>query len=125
MVLVEVLAVMGTVAVVRRRDSWRPSAAVAVSPLGLVAYWAFVATRLGRVDGWWYVQGAEWNSRFDAGREASWMILTEITTRPYDLVYYVTTTVVLGCGVFTLLVIRSREPLPVVVYLVADRKSVV
>jgi hypothetical protein len=118
MVLVAVLAVMAAIAVVRGRDGWRPWVAVAIAPLGLVGYWVFVAVRLGRLDGWWYVQGAGWNSRFDAGREAAWMILTEITTKPYDLVYYVTTAVVLACGVLTLLVMRNREPLPVVLYLV-------
>lgn len=118
MVLVAVLAVMGAIAVVRRRDGWRPWAAVAVSPLGMVGHWVFVAARLGRVDGWWYVQGEGWHSHFDAGREAAWMILSKLTTTPYDLVYYVSTGVVLGCAALTLLVIRSRPPLPVVVYLV-------
>lgn len=118
MVLVAVLAVMGAIAVVQRRDGWRPWVAVAMSPLGVVGHWVFVAARLGRADGWWYVQGEGWNSHFDGGLEAASMILTKLTTTPQDLVLYVTTAVVLGCGVLTLLVIRNREPWPVVVYLV-------
>ncbi|GAA0480712.1 hypothetical protein ABZ951_22685 [Streptomyces sp. NPDC046215] len=54
-------------AAVRGRDGWRPWAALAVAPLGLVGSWLFLGSRVGRADGWFEAERA-WGQSFDYGR---------------------------------------------------------
>ncbi|MEU4691291.1 hypothetical protein [Actinoplanes sp. NPDC023714] len=55
------------VAVVRNPREWRPWAAGVLAPLGLLGYMAWVGARLGRADGYFYVQNETWNMGFDGG----------------------------------------------------------
>ncbi|MEV4439309.1 hypothetical protein AB0K09_09835 [Streptomyces sp. NPDC049577] len=54
-------------AALRRRDGWRPWAALALAPLGLLGSWLFLGSRVGRVDGWFEAERA-WGQSFDFGR---------------------------------------------------------
>jgi hypothetical protein len=65
--LVAAVCVAALVAVVRRRDGWRPWAGGLVAPLGLLGYLAYTAARTGRLDGWFWLQRA-WHMSFDFGR---------------------------------------------------------
>jgi Gpi18-like mannosyltransferase len=38
------------------RAYWRPLAAIVTAPLGLCGYWAFVALRTHRIDGWFWIE---------------------------------------------------------------------
>lgn len=65
--LVAALGLAALAAVLARRDSWRPWAALVLAPAGLLGYLGFVAARTGRWDGWFALQRAGWDSRFDGG----------------------------------------------------------
>jgi hypothetical protein len=48
-------------------ELWRRLAALALAPLGLVAYLGFVAVRIRRLDGWFWIESAAWHQSFDWG----------------------------------------------------------
>ncbi|MFT7835526.1 hypothetical protein Q5530_05185 [Saccharothrix sp. BKS2] len=65
--LVLAVCAAAALAVWQRRDGWRPWVGGALAPLGLAGYLAYVAVVTGRWDGWFAVQRAGWDSRFDGG----------------------------------------------------------
>ncbi len=67
MALVLAVGAAAIVALVARRDGWRPWLGLVPAPLGLLAYLGFVAVRTGDVTGWFDVQRRGWDSTFDGG----------------------------------------------------------
>lgn len=65
LVLAVGLAVL--VAVLQRRDGWRPWVGGAIAPIGLVGYLAWVGVRTGEWDGWFALQERGWGTGFDGG----------------------------------------------------------
>ncbi|MCA1674602.1 MAG: hypothetical protein LC799_21230 [Actinobacteria bacterium] len=65
--LIAAVGLAALVAIVRRRDSWRPWVAAALAPLGLAAYLGFVALRTGEWSGWFTQQRRGWDLTFDGG----------------------------------------------------------
>ena len=55
------------IAIVKRRDGWRPWVGGLVAPAGLIAYLAWVGTRTGEWDGWFKLQERGWGTGFDGG----------------------------------------------------------
>jgi stage V sporulation protein SpoVS len=55
------------VAIVKRRDGWRPWVGGLIAPVGLIAYLAWVAARTGEWDGWFALQERGWGTGFDGG----------------------------------------------------------
>lgn len=92
-VLIAVIFIAALIDLVRSRTSWSAMFAMAVSPMGLLAYWAFVADRTGSVTGWSDIEWRGWNTGFDFGKETAdeltralllpeypvWMLLVWIT----------------------------------------------
>ncbi|MFI7205903.1 hypothetical protein ACWEEK_15010 [Micromonospora aurantiaca (nom. illeg.)] len=65
--LIPVVGLAALLAVVRRRDGWRPWAALLLAPAGWLGYLAWVGSRTGRPDGWFHIQSAGWGTTFDFG----------------------------------------------------------
>ncbi|MGH3760033.1 mannosyltransferase family protein [Actinophytocola sp.] len=55
------------VAIVRRRDGWRPWVGGMIAPVGLLGYLGWVAARTGEWDGWFALQERGWGTGFDGG----------------------------------------------------------
>ncbi|CRK61013.1 integral membrane protein [Alloactinosynnema sp. L-07] len=55
------------IAVVQRRETWRPWVGGLIAPVGLIGYLAWVGTRTGEWDGWFALQRRGWDSEFDGG----------------------------------------------------------
>jgi hypothetical protein len=55
------------VAIVKRRDGWRPWAGGMIAPVGLIAYLAWVGAQTGEWDGWFALQERGWGTGFDGG----------------------------------------------------------
>lgn len=66
--LVGAVLLAAGVAVLRRRDGWRPWAGGLLAPAGLVGYVLWVGGRTGAWDGWFTLQQRGWDSQFDYGR---------------------------------------------------------
>ncbi|GHF73475.1 membrane protein [Streptomyces mashuensis] len=65
-VLIATLVLTAGWALVRRRDGPRPWLALVPAPLGLLAGWLFLGSRVGRWDGWFEAERA-WGQSFDFG----------------------------------------------------------
>lgn len=116
-----VLAVVAAaiVALLRRRAGWRPAAAAALAPLGLVGYLAWVGVALHRPDGYFWMQRVGWHTRFDGGLDTLRTLLT-VATRPMAFEWYAVTAVVLAALVLAVLLVRDRPPWPVLVFVVGS-----
>ncbi|OLR89681.1 glycosyltransferase 87 family protein [Actinokineospora bangkokensis] len=66
--LVLAVGLAALVAVLARRDGWRPWLGGVLAPLGLLGYLGWVATRTGSLTGWFDLQERGWDSHFDWGR---------------------------------------------------------
>ena len=113
--LMAALGIAALLAALRRQDGWRPYAAVALAPLGTLAYFAYVHQELGRWDGWFYVQRAGFGAGFDGGAFQARAVLKSLTTQDA----FIPTFAVLVLAVLVLgfvLLLQHRPPLPLVVY---------
>jgi hypothetical protein len=104
------------VAIIRRGAGWRPWVAGAIAPLGLLGFWGWAGWKLGRIDGWLWMQGAAWHNHFDAGRTAVETIVSTLY-REHDLAIYATTlVVVIAVALLVVLILDRRWPLPIIAY---------
>jgi hypothetical protein len=62
-----------------RRALVGPVAMAAIAPLGIIAYWTFLALRFHRWDAWFYAESAPgWNSKFDLGKYSLKTLLSQL-----------------------------------------------
>lgn len=106
------------VAIIRRQDGWRPWAAAALSPLGYLAYLAWVSDRLGRVDGYFHLQETTWRIGFDGG-VSTFTTFKRVLTEPENLALYMSTLLMGLAVVLIALLVSHRYPLPLLVYSIA------
>lgn len=66
--LVLAVCVAALLAIIARRDGWRPWAGALLAPLGLVGYLAWVGYRTGEWNGWFALQERGWGTGFDGGK---------------------------------------------------------
>lgn len=113
--LVVAVGLYAGMAVLRRWDGWRPWACGVIAPIGFVGYIAWVGLRMGRPDGYFWVQEHRWGARFDGGvytAEALWGYLTRRT----DVAFYTCAFVLLVALVLLVVQVGERWPWPLVVY---------
>ncbi|WP_231956848.1 MULTISPECIES: hypothetical protein [unclassified Actinoplanes] len=105
--LIAVVGAAALVAIVRRRDGWRPWAAAALAPIGLLGYAGWVGWRLGRADGYVHVQKDAWRMSYDLGgytvRAARGLLTGESTPA-----YFVVTLLLIAA--LTLLAVLATDP---------------
>ncbi|MEU8662503.1 glycosyltransferase family 39 protein [Actinoplanes philippinensis] len=75
--LIGTVALAALVAVIQRRGGWRPYAAIALAPAGLLAYFAFASARLGSFEKYTSIHDNTFGARFDWG-ENTWNMSTDI-----------------------------------------------
>lgn len=115
--LVAAVGIAALIALVRREKPWwRPVVATAISPLGWVAYLVWVARRLHRADGWFYVQDKAWGSSFDGGRYSAHMAFDTLRGHQKTIEPYVVTFILAVIVVLFVLSILERQPLPMIIY---------
>ncbi len=115
-VLVAVVMAAAVVALVQRRDGLRPVTALVLAPLGLLAYLAWVAHALGRVDGWFYMQDKGWHLSFDGGRATWHTFVHGVLLKPVQLELYEVTAVLIASIVLLVLLAYLRPPWPLLAY---------
>ena len=114
--LVGAVGLAALVAIVRRRDGWRPWAAAVLAPLGVLGYWAWCAVVLGRPDAWFWMQHEGWKSELDFGRTTANTVLATVTEGQPFAIY--ATTIVLGiaAALAVILFLDRRWPLVVTAF---------
>ncbi|WP_405111467.1 hypothetical protein OG559_01620 [Micromonospora sp. NBC_01405] len=113
--LIAVVGLAALVAIVRRRDGWRPWAALLLTPAGWLGYLAWVGTRTGRVDGWFHIQDAGWGTSFDFGvytAQRGQEVLGQVAALPL----FVVTLVLLLSIMFFVLSLLDRQPWQLLLY---------
>ncbi|GAA4559400.1 glycosyltransferase family 39 protein [Streptomyces collinus] len=122
--LVAALAVAVALSLRRREDGVRrPLAAVAIAPLGLFGYLAWVNYRIGDINGYSKLQDGAWAHKFDWGVH-TFNVLTSIPVGHFDYLFampfedVIGVCVVLMVPVLTVLLLRMRPPAVLVVYTV-------
>ncbi|MBB6420377.1 hypothetical protein HDC93_005997 [Streptomyces sp. AK010] len=108
----------------RREDGFRrPLAVVAIAPLGLFGYLAWVNYRMGALNGCSKLQDGAWGHRFDWGVH-SFNVLTSTPVGHFDYLFampfedVIGVCVVLMVPVLTVLLMRLRPPAVLVVHTV-------
>jgi len=115
--LIAAVGIAALIALVRREGPWwRPVLAAVIAPLGWVAYLVWVALRLHRADGWFYVQGQIWKSSFDGGRYSLHMVRDTLLGKGTTIEPYVVTLFLAVVVVAFVLSILERQPVPLLVY---------
>ncbi|MGQ0483368.1 MAG: hypothetical protein ACT4O0_20380 [Pseudonocardia sp.] len=101
------------------RGGWQPWVGGLLAPLGLLGYLAWVAVRVGSLDGWFAVQRRGWNSRFDGGA-ATAEFTHEVLASGRSVLEVGTVAVLVGAVALLAVCVRqalARElPWPLVVY---------
>ncbi|MFF9593392.1 glycosyltransferase family 39 protein [Streptomyces sp. NPDC014646] len=122
--LIAAVAVAALLALHRRRDGiLRPVAAVAVAPLGLLAYLGWVGHRMGDYSGYFRLQSGAWAHEWDYGRHTL-DVLTSVPVGHADYLSAWPFADLIGVGVVLLaiallsLLIRLRPPVVLMVYTV-------
>ncbi len=128
--LVAALGVAGLCAVLRREEDWRrPLAAVAIAPLGVAGYLGWVGYRMGDWGGYTKLQEGAWGHTFDYGRH-SLDVLTSLPVGHFDYLFAMPMEDTIGVGVvllvpvLTVLLVRLRPPVVLVVYTVLSYLTV-
>lgn len=104
------------VAVIQNPRQWRPWVAGVLAPLGLVGYMAWVGERLGRADGYFYVQNEAWKMGFDGGAYTVSTFADMLMDRRISLeLAEVSLVLLLAVGLFVV-AIGERLPWPLLVY---------
>jgi len=103
------------VAVVTRKDSWRPWLGGLIAPLGLFGYLGYVAVRTGELNGWFALQERGWDSGFDWGvATANWVV--DRLSDGRSILDFVELLVLAASLVLAAVAFRRRLELPLVVY---------
>jgi hypothetical protein len=116
--LVLAVAVAALVAVIQRKDSWRPWVGGLLAPAGLLGYLAWVATRTGELTGYFQLQKRGWDSRFDGG-VATLRFTVDSLTHQLSVLEGVTILVILTAFVLLVIAFRMKLPWPLLVYATA------
>ena len=112
--LIPVVILAAVIAIVRRRDGWRPWAALILAPAGWLGYLAWVAIRTHRVDGWFYLNSRGWGASLDGVYTVRSAAGTIIHNKPLD--FRVVTLVLAIALVLFVLSVRDRQPWPLLLF---------
>jgi hypothetical protein len=113
--LIAAVGLAALLAVIRRRDGWRPWVGLVLAPCGVVGYLGYVALVTGQLDGWNQIQRAGWASYLDGG--ASTAEFTRDALAGGSEVYDLAIVLALAASLVLLVVaIRTRLPWPLIVY---------
>jgi hypothetical protein len=113
-------AVWQAVVLARKRNIsvhslWKPLTAVAVAPLGWVAFFLWVGFRQGDPLGGYFEIQRRWGSAFDLGR-GNLEFVGHLLRHPDKLVFTVALGIVLVAMLLLGLLIADRAPLPLIVF---------
>jgi hypothetical protein len=113
--LVVTVIAAAVVAIVRRRDGYRPWLGALLAPLGLLGYLGFVAERTGRLTGWFDLQRQGWDSAFDGG-VATVKFGLDVLASGRSVLEVATVALLLMAIALVVICVRQRLAWPLVVY---------
>lgn len=114
--LIAAVCLAALVAVVRRPGDWRPWAAMVVAPVGWIGYLAWVGDRVGRLDGWFYIEKEGWNTGWDGAQYTLGFAFRVLTTPSPHLDFYAVTLILILALALMAHSIVQRQPWPLLLY---------
>ncbi|MFC5290769.1 hypothetical protein ACFPM7_27280 [Actinokineospora guangxiensis] len=115
--LVLAVGLAALVAVLSRRDGWRPWVGGALAPVGLLGYLAWVGSRTGEWNGWFTLQSEGWDSEFDGGA-ATVRFSLQVLGDARSVLEVTTVGLILGALALLVVAWRRRLEWPLLVYAV-------
>jgi hypothetical protein len=103
------------VAVLQRKDQWRPWIGGVLAPVGLVGYLAWVGARTGKWDGWFQLQQKGWDSGFDGGI-ATWKFVVNTLADPPSAFELASVGFIAVSVILVVICIVQRVEWPLIVY---------
>lgn len=116
--LIAVVGLAALIAIIRRRDSWRPWLAAVLAPAGMLIYVGWVAIQTGNPTGYFELQQRGWSSSFDGGFETLKFGLEALATEKSAFETF-TLWICIASLVLLALCLRQRLPWPLVVFAAA------
>jgi hypothetical protein len=113
--LVLAVGVAALVAVIQRRDGWRPWLCLVLAPAGLLSYLGWVAAKTGSLTGYFKLQNQGWESHFDGGL-ATLRFVVEALTHQLSVLEGVTILVISTAFVLLVVGFRTKLPWPMLLY---------
>ncbi|QGK71953.1 DUF2029 domain-containing protein [Allosaccharopolyspora coralli] len=113
--VVAVVGLAALIAIVTRRDGWRPWFAALAAPAGLGLYIGWVAVQTGSLGGYFDLQQRGWSSAFDGGVATGAFVLETLAT-PNSAFETVTAWVIVASVVLLVLCVRRRMPWPLLAF---------
>ncbi|MBM7771349.1 uncharacterized membrane protein (DUF485 family) [Actinokineospora baliensis] len=113
--LVLAVGLAALVAIIGRRDGWRPWVGAAIAPFGLVLYLAWVGTRTGEWNGWFALQERGWDSGFDGGA-ATVKFSFDVLADGRSVLEVATVGMVVAALALFAIAVRRRVEWPLLVY---------
>jgi hypothetical protein len=116
--LVLAVGIAVIIAIVKRRDGWRPWVGGAIAPLGLVGYLWWVGAQTGEWDGWFTLQERGWGTGFDGGAATIKFSLEALADARSVLEVTTVGLIAVGVALLVIAIVRKVE-WPLVVYAAA------
>ena len=113
--LIGVVVLAALVAVVQRRDAWRPWLAAVLAPAGLAGYIGWVALQTGQPGGYFELQRRGWSSSFDGGL-STLQFMSRTLAHSHSVLETFTVWIVLASVVLLVLCAHHRLPWPLVLF---------
>ncbi len=115
--LVLAVGLAALVAVLGKRDGWRPWVGGALAPMGLLGYLGWVGVQTGEWNGWFALQERGWDSGFDGGA-ATLRFSLEVLGDGRSVLEVATVGLILAALGLVVVGVRRRLEWPLLVYAV-------
>jgi hypothetical protein len=114
-VLVAVVGAAALIAIFRERKTWQAVVCVVLAPMGLLAWWGYVANKTGSLTGWFDIERTGWLSQFDGGHDTL-KFVGDILASGNSVMETITMLTIIGAVVLAVLTVMSRIPWPLAAY---------
>ncbi len=116
--LIAVVGLAALIAIVRRRETWRPWLALVLAPAGMLGYIGWVGLRTNELTGYFALQRRGWSSAFDGGL-ATGKFMIEALTTDTSVLEAVTVWILLAAVMLLVLCLWRGLPWPLVAFAAA------
>jgi hypothetical protein len=107
--LVVAIGIAAVIAIVTRRDGWRPWVGAFLAPLGLLGYLAWVGFQTGEWNGWFALQERGWGTGFDGGAATLKFSLDALADARSVLEVATVALIVLAVLLLVIMIVRKAE----------------